>query len=232
MGILKDRLAWGGAPTGFHRVTEVTTQRGGAGISATVSSWPTQAVYESGAGPISRSVHALAIAPSATIFEDAEAALLLDPEWAGGIATSEAATSPLDAAKARRWGEIKMMRNAAEFGGFSWGGSRFDSDIASQLKITGAAAASIVSDVRWLQACVHALAAQSGVALPQPQVLEVDWTLADNTSRTLAGADLVDVGLALLGHDNATHTIGRQLRAIIEAAESPEALSNIVWPAG
>jgi hypothetical protein len=113
--------------------------------------------------------------------------------------------------KGEKWAAIKADRATAEFGGFVWDGSSFDSDAISQSRIQG---------------CVQLalLAATAG------QAFEIDWTLATNEVRTLSGADVVAVGQALGTHVANQHATARVLRLAIEAAEDAPALDAIVWP--
>lgn len=115
------------------------------------------------------------------------------------------------ALRGARWSQIKAQRDAVEFGGYTWDGSTLDSDRESQARIMGA-----------VQMAVLAAAAGQPFAIP--------WTLADNTVRTLSGADMIAVGLALGEHVATAHAIGRALRDQIDAALSAEELATINWP--
>lgn len=131
--------------------------------------------------------------------------------WAWDATARRWVSSPtLAALKAARWLYIRTQRDAAEFGGFAWDGSMFDSDSASQARIMGAVQ-------------------MATLAAAQQQPFEIDWTLADNTVRTLDGADMVAVGLALGAHVAATHAAGRALRADINAATTAEQVAAVVW---
>lgn len=112
--------------------------------------------------------------------------------------------------KAEKWSAIKRARSAFEFGGFTWDGSAFDSDPASQSRIQGAAQ-------------LATLASLNG------QPFSVQWTTADNSVRELSGHDVIQVGVALGAHVLASHAHGRQLRASIEAAQSSEELEQVSW---
>ena len=109
--------------------------------------------------------------------------------------------------KSDKWEEIKAARSAAEYGGFVWDGSTFDSDAASQQKIIGA----------------------SQMASLNPASFEVDWTLADNTVRTLNAADMNAVGIALGQHVNAQYVHARTLRQQIEDATTKAEIEAVVW---
>ena len=64
-------------------------------------------------------------------------------------------------------------------------------------------------------------AAQLTAAAP----FSVDWTLADNTVRALNAQNMLDVGRALGAHIITRHAKGRALRARIDAATTPAAVS-------
>ena len=115
---------------------------------------------------------------------------------------------PLSEHKAVRWSAIKRERSQREYAGFAWDGSTFDSDAISQSRIQGAVQLANIG----------------------PAAFSIDWTLADNTVRTLSGADMVAVGLALAQHINGLHVISRGLRAQIDAATSVAEVESVVWP--
>lgn len=117
---------------------------------------------------------------------------------------------PLDVAKRIKWAEVKAARDAAEFGGFVWDGSTFDSDPASQSRIQGAAQ-------------LATLAQMAG------EPFAIDWTLADNTVRTLSGADMLAAGVAMGQHVQAAHEAARALREAIDAAADADELAGVVW---
>ena len=104
--------------------------------------------------------------------------------------------------KVARWVEVRRERDVAEFGGFSWDGSRFDSDALSQQRIAGAVTLAMMN-----------------------LAFSIDWTLADNTVRTLNAADMIAVGVALGQHVNACHERARVLRGEIESALAAQTLT-------
>lgn len=118
----------------------------------------------------------------------------------------------LDEVKAQRWAQIKAQRDAIEFGGFTWDGDDFDSDVASQARIMGAV------QMATLAAMVD-------------QPFSIDWTLATNSVRTLDGGDMAAVGLTLGAHVAQQHETGRSLRAAIEACTTAGEVEAISWPA-
>lgn len=108
--------------------------------------------------------------------------------------------------KAAQWSVIKAARQASEYAGFLWGNSTFDSDSISQSRIQGAVQ----------------LAGMDAA-------FTIDWTLANNTVRTLSGADMTAVGVALGQHVAAQHAKARALRAQIEAATTAAQVAAVVW---
>jgi hypothetical protein len=120
-------------------------------------------------------------------------------------------TRTLDDLKENKWESLRAKRNAAESGGFTWDGSTFDSDPVSQGKIQGAALAALI-------------------ALSRGRPFSVDWTLANNSIRTLSAEEMIDVGEAMLLHITSTHEHGRTLRERIFRQETTaEELSEITW---
>jgi hypothetical protein len=117
----------------------------------------------------------------------------------------------LEMAQKRKWHQIKEIRNQKEFGGFIWDTSKFDSDSLSQARIQAAV----------LMAMQAAQADES---------FEVIWTLADNTTRPLTSAEVLEVGRALAQHIHATFVTSRLLRDQINEAETIEEVESINWP--
>lgn len=109
--------------------------------------------------------------------------------------------------KASKWAEVKAARDKTEFAGFIWDGSLFDSDPLSQQRISGSAQAAQIMGTTFA----------------------TNWTLADNTTRTLDADQMIAVGLTMLAHIDACHTRGRLLRMQINEADTMEKLATIVW---
>ena len=101
----------------------------------------------------------------------------------------------LEEHKTAQWALIKAARNEAEFGGFAWDGSIFDSDQVSQARIQGAVL----------------------LATNNPNFV-VDWTLADNTVRSLTTDDLNAISQALGEHVALQHSRARNARALLDQA--------------
>lgn len=105
-----------------------------------------------------------------------------------------------------QWATIKQARTNAEYVGFTWDGSTFDSDAISQNRITGAVT----------------------LAQMSPE-FTIGWVLADNSVRTLNQMDMLQVGGALGQHVAAIFAKAAGLRAQIEAATTREAVELVVW---
>lgn len=112
----------------------------------------------------------------------------------------------LDDLKAEKWRNIKFNRDQAERGGFTWDGSKFDSDPTSQQRI--------------------AVAVQ--MAQMNPAFTTV-WTLADNSTRLLSAQDLFSVGLAMGAHVAGIFTHAQALRDQIATAATVQEVEAIVW---
>ena len=108
--------------------------------------------------------------------------------------------------KDAQWDLIKQSRADAEYAGFTWDGSVFDSDALSQNRITGA------------------------VTLAQMDSnFTIGWTLADNTVRTMSQMDMLQTGAALGTHVATVFSMGVVKRNAIEAATTKEDVEAIVW---
>ncbi len=99
--------------------------------------------------------------------------------------------------------QIKHARDAAIYGGFTWGGSRFDSDETSQARLLGA------------------MVRGAGET----------WRLADNAWRVLSAADMTAIYAALADHVRAQFITFALLELQLAAATTAIELEPIVWPA-
>jgi len=108
--------------------------------------------------------------------------------------------------KAAQWTRIKTARTQADYAGFTWAGSTFDSDAISQNRITGA------------------------VTLAQMSAdFTIDWTLKDNTTRTLDQLDMLRVGGTLGAHVVTQFARAQARRQSIEAATTRAEVEAVVW---
>lgn len=99
--------------------------------------------------------------------------------------------------------QIKHARDAAIYGGFTWDGSRFDSDETSQARLLGA------------------MVCGAGET----------WRLADNTWRHLSPADMTAIYAALADHVRAQFITFALLEAQLASANTATELETIAWPA-
>lgn len=116
----------------------------------------------------------------------------------------------LETLQSYQWNDIKTARDAEIFGGFTWNGYLFDSDEVSQQRIQGAAQ----------MASLSAAAGRS---------FSIDWTMADNTTHTLSGEDMMNVGLALGDFLQATFAKGVSLRNQINSAKVKADVLAVTW---
>ena len=115
-------------------------------------------------------------------------------------------TRTLQDNKDAKWASIKRSRSQAEYAGFTWDSSTFDSDALSQNRITGAVTLAMLSPA-----------------------FVIDWILMDNTTRLLDQAGMAQVGAALGAHVATQFSKGVTLRAQIEAATTKEEVEAIAW---
>jgi hypothetical protein len=116
----------------------------------------------------------------------------------------------VESVRAAKLAEISEARLAAEYGGFEWDGSRFDSDPASQQRLLGALAL-----------------AQFANSVGEP--FYIDWTLADNSSRSLTAEEMIAVGRALVAHTSAVHARSRTFKAAVAEAKTLSELDAVKW---
>ena len=108
-------------------------------------------------------------------------------------------TRAIDELKSQKWAEIKLQRDAIEFGGFEFEGGVYDSDQVSQGRIMGAAAAGV----------------------------DQTWTLADNTTVELSAPQLQQLYAALQAHIAGVHERGRIARQLVFEAETREQVEAV-----
>ena len=112
----------------------------------------------------------------------------------------------LDKAKAIKWAELKKDRATAEYAGFTWDSSVFDTDQVSQGRISSAVTLATLD-----------------------ASFTVNWTLADNSIRTLSAADMIAFGQALGSHIEAIFVHGQDLRTQLEMATTLEGINALNW---
>ncbi len=215
MPILKELTVPNGSQCSVHQVLHLETNltQTPGGLLARVASYATEQQL---LADIPAYHHAPVLVPFTSLdgtdmIGSIEAVLVAatDSPFVGG--SKIAPVTELATAKARRWAEIKQLREGHEFGPLEWDGVTFDADERAQLRIMGA-----------VQLATQAVAAG--------QDFGMDWTLADNTIRRLSAADLVSLGDALGRQVAAAHETARLLRERIEAAQTVEEVSAVGWP--
>ena len=108
--------------------------------------------------------------------------------------------------KSQQWLLVKAKRTEVESSGFTWNNLVFDSDAISQQRIAGAVQ----------------------LALMNP-LFSTNWTLADNTVRTLNQQQMLAVGMSLGEHITTVFTKGQTLRMSIDLATTKDAIEAIYW---
>jgi hypothetical protein len=121
---------------------------------------------------------------------------------------------PFATLKADKWAATKALRIAHVDGGYTVEGvGRFDTDTLSRINISGAVSGAMIAG----------------------SAFSVEWKLLDNSLVTLDAAQMISVGMAVLGHVAACHAHSNALGVAIEATTDTEALGaiNIMdgWPA-
>jgi hypothetical protein len=139
--------------------------------------------------------------------EDALISLAGSP-FAGGTRTADRSDT-VESARDRAWAAIKAARARAEAGNFTYDGGVYQINVG---QVNGCVTAAI-------------LAKQGGAPYSQ------DWTLTDNTVRTLDADQVIGMGLAMLSTIDSIYKTGRDLRAQIDAAATIDAVEAIAWPA-
>jgi Domain of unknown function (DUF4376) len=127
--------------------------------------------------------------------------------WIAGAWVSPPPSAQLGMIAKRKLGELKAARDVAQSSGFTWSGSPFDSDPVSQLRISLAVQQ----------------AASDGAAF------SVNWTLADDTTRTLSATDVVALASKLSKFLNNQQSTYRTLKAAVKAATTAAQVDAIVW---
>lgn len=112
-----------------------------------------------------------------------------------------------DAALAK-WEQMKLLRTTSELKPFTCDGATYDSN---KEQIMGAVQ-------------LATLAQLAG------QPFSIDWTLKDNSTKTLNASAMIAVGIALGKHVAAIYDQGRVIRDRIAAATTVEAINAIEWP--
>ncbi len=106
--------------------------------------------------------------------------------------------------------ELNAKRDEVEQAGFIFDGSVFDSDIKSYNRLVGAS-----------------LTAQVVLAAGQPY--SVEWTLQDNTIRTLSAEEVLQIIPTFAIYSNSLHQKTKALKELVDQALTVEEVDKITW---
>lgn len=208
MPLSKTITAPNGTQLSFHKIIKIEISGDLLTATLSVGSWATEADYMANKNLAWMSYE---VVPFGTeLLSELSAPLLTEGQFSGATEVPDSLET-LDAVRVRKWADIKLTRSRIEYGGFEWDGSRFDSDETSRARIQGAVQLAVI--------------AQSAGA-PYAQ----DWTLEDNSVRTLSAEDVIAVGVALGQHVSAVFETARQLRELIDSATNAEEVYAVEWP--
>lgn len=125
----------------------------------------------------------------------------------GAVITEE--VTPTDVAKALALSAVKLEQTAIEANGLDVEGiGVVQTDLASQMRING-----------------FATAAQ--IELSQGRDFSVNYTLADNTSKTLSAAEIMQLSVAVAEYVNEVHHKAQELRELVKGAANIESVRSI-----
>jgi hypothetical protein len=203
-----------GSVVTHHEVMECKVVRDEDDVTLLIHSWPNEASRLNGFAEVARA-QVLIPLPNLNLGLGLKMAVLSAltalTDWQGGT-TYLASLPTLSGEKYRKTTLLRAERNRREFEApLVWGGSPFDMDPVSQLRILGAA-----------------LTAAS--AIESQQAYSETWTLADNTDRVMSASDMVSLDAARRTYVSGLAATLRQLRAQVDAATTREAVDAIVWP--
>ena len=230
MAILKEFATPQGVTATYHRLVKVEISVATGMLEMVTAMYPTAEAAASGVQPV---WHEYVRVPLADFVDDPRRLfyrLLTDAgtsylaggaadevvnlAWAFSVvnAAPEVETpGVLQLAKAARLKTIKQWRDECEYSKFKYDGAEFDASTASQARIQGA-----------FQLAELALATSSTFA--------VDWTLADDSVRSLSAQDLVGLGRALAEHVIAAHYTARALKQQVADAATVAEVDAVIWP--
>lgn len=191
----KEAVVANGVVVAYHEVNQAHISPDGEAIAMVFESWPNKESRIAGHPPVGTAHFRV---PIADLVDSNQligelSSLAVGTGWlSGGVVTTEDDVTP-EMQKKRQWASVKAARDRMEHGGFTWGESVFDSDPLSQSRIQGAV-----------------ILAMQSISTNTP--FSVDWTLKDNTVRTLSATDLIQVGAALAQHVQTAHVWARARR--------------------
>ena len=104
-----------------------------------------------------------------------------------------------DELKLQKWSQLKIDRDAFEFGGFTYAGNVYDSDQVSQARILTAVASGLTQS----------------------------WTTADNSVIELTTDEVQALANSMQAHISEAHELGRIAREAINAAQTIEEIEAV-----
>lgn len=205
-------VAPNGANTQYHTIKRVEASLPADSLTAHVQSFTSQDALLAGGAPswsqpIDVPLTAI-VAPFADSLESWMTTNHASPFLGGSILA--VADADLASLKVRKWAVLKGARDVEISTGFEWSGSRFDSDLQSQIFIIGASQLATLAQVT-------------------NQPFAIDFTLQDNTIRTLSTVEMIGVGQAMGIHIMTVHAKGRALRDTVSSATDADAVSALQW---
>lgn len=197
-----------GTSVNHHRVVTVKLSESLLLLEVEVESWASQQMRLEGQPSVARSIFRLPIAglgSSSTLLTDLGNSLTGVCGLVGGVIVPDVVQT-LGGRKLLKRAEINLERDTREFGVLTWEGSTFDTDPVSRGRIGDAVVLSLLGP------------------------FSADWTLADNSVRTLSGPDVQRLGAAMGLWVGGLHAQARLLKEQIEAATSVAEVGLITWP--
>lgn len=153
---------------------------------------------------------------SAAVYDGPDDIEAVETAIVAGEVVFQARTIPLGAAQAALWERVKAIREARIVLGVTVPGiGRFDSSQEARDNVAGAAGAALTA-----------------IVMGTPEAFSAEWTLADNTSRTMSAQEMVQVQLAGVAYIDTVHGRARELRVLIDAAATLAELEAIDLESG
>lgn len=207
--ILKDFTAPNGALTTVHIVKDIKVVHPYDTAMLNIFSYANEQSFLNKSDPLWSTPINFAITDVGSVLSFAETWLIQNPDspFFGGTIIEDN-SSTFTTAKVRAWARVKQSRTIAELLPFEYNGDLYDSN---KEQIMGAVQLAVISQLAG-------------------QPFSIDWTLRNNTSRTLDAPGMINVGVALGQRISSIFDTGRTLRDQIEAATTVAELDAIVWP--
>jgi len=207
--ILKD-LATPNGPAKYHSVHSMSCKPPFTAIVLQVNSYLDESTYLAGGNLMCQHQFSMpATGLAGNLGDLAESWLVTAPGslLQGGQVVADKSNT-LDAARDRAWSAIKAARSRAEAGNFTFDGGIYQINVGQ------------------VGGCVLAAKLAKDAGAPFSQ----DWTLFDNSVRTLDADHMIAMGLAMLAAVDGIYKTGRALRDQIDAAASIDTVEAIAWP--